>query len=161
MKVLGGWLTKPWETLLLWNSKERSAVSTRRLMLQHLYEYQGDVIANSTPYTQLPTDAPTRARILFWFTNEAFCKRHILSHRDSYVKFLWGDLQAKVVPKRTTYCVTWGVTRRVPQASLQADSTLTRCHEQKPQEPWRTRWPQEKGHWAISPDSRASHPLCF
>ncbi len=49
--------------------------------------------------------------------------------------------------------------QRVPQASLQASSALTRHHEQKPKEPWRTRWPQEKGCWPISPDSRASHPL--
>ncbi len=31
--------------------------------------------------------------------------------------------------------------------------------EQKPQDPRRTRWLQEKGRWAISPNSRASHPL--
>ncbi len=65
-KVLGGWLTQPWETLLLWNSKERSAVSTRRLTSQHPYKYQGDIIANSTPYAHLPTDAPTRSRIHFF-----------------------------------------------------------------------------------------------
>ncbi len=48
---------------------------------------------------------------------------------------------------------------RVPKASLHADSALT-CHqEQKPQDPRRTRWLQEKGRWAISPNSRASHPL--
>ncbi len=34
-------------------------------MLQHPYKYQGDVIANSMPYMRLPTDALTRARILF------------------------------------------------------------------------------------------------
>ncbi len=36
-------------------------------------------------------------------------KRHVSSFQDSYVKLLQGDLQAKVVPERTTYRVTWGV----------------------------------------------------
>ncbi len=36
---------------------------------------------------------------------------------------------------------------------------MTRHQEQKPQDPRRTRWPQEKGRWATSPDSRLSHPL--
>jgi hypothetical protein len=43
-------------------------------------------------------------------------ERHISSFWDSYVKFLRGDLRAKVVPERTTYCVTWGVPRRVPSS---------------------------------------------
>jgi hypothetical protein len=60
-----GWLMRPWETLLPWNSKKRSAVSMRRPTLQHPYKYQGDVIKNSTPYMRFPIDAPTRARILF------------------------------------------------------------------------------------------------
>ncbi len=71
-----GWLTQPWETLLPWNSKEGSAVSTRSLMSQHPYEYQGDIIANSTPYAWLPTDAPTRAR------NSFFCSRVTRFGRD-------------------------------------------------------------------------------
>jgi hypothetical protein len=35
-------------------------------MLQHPYEYQGDVIANSTPYAQLPTYTPMRVRVSFF-----------------------------------------------------------------------------------------------
>ncbi len=46
--------------------RKGSALSTRHPMLQHPYKYQGDVIANSTPYVRLPTDAPTRARISFF-----------------------------------------------------------------------------------------------
>jgi hypothetical protein len=40
--------------------------------LQHPYKYLGDVITNSTPYAQLPTDAPTRARISF-FGSQVTC----------------------------------------------------------------------------------------
>jgi hypothetical protein len=57
---------RPWETLLPWKSKEISAVSTRCPTLQHPYKYQGDVIANSMPYMQFSTDAPTRARNSFF-----------------------------------------------------------------------------------------------
>ncbi len=57
-----------------------------------------------------------KSQIFFWFTSDAFLKRHISSLWDSYVKFLWGDLRAKVVPKRTTYRVTWGVPWRVPSS---------------------------------------------
>ncbi len=52
----------------------------------------------------------------FWFMSDMFLKRHISSFWDSYMKFLQGDLQAKVVPERTTYCVTWGVPQRVPSS---------------------------------------------
>jgi hypothetical protein len=47
--------------------------------------------------------------------------------------------------------------------STSSISTIRLCSdllsEQKPQDPRRTRWLQEKGRWAISPNSRASHPL--
>ncbi len=71
---------------------------------------------NSTPYAQLPTDAPTRASFFFWFTSDMFLKRHVSSFWDTYIKFLQGDLWAKVVPERTTYRITWGVPRRVPSS---------------------------------------------
>ncbi len=74
-------------------------------------------------------------------------------------EFLRGGLRAKVVPETDYLLYFFRSPARVPWASLQADSALTCCQEQKPQDPRRTRWPQEKGCWAISPDSRASHPL--
>ncbi len=122
----------------------------------------GDVIANSTPYAWLPTDASTRAIISFsWFTSDRFCKSSILSYQDSYMKFYKEIYKQRWYQKRTTYHVSWGVLQRVLQVSLQADYALTPHQEQKPQEPRRTRWPQEKGRWVISPYSCASHPLRF
>ncbi len=55
-----------------------------------------------------------KSKDLFWFTSDAFLKRHVLSFQDSYVKLLPGGLQAKVVPERITYRVTWRVLQRVP-----------------------------------------------
>ncbi len=78
----------------------------------------------------------------FWFTSNAFQKRRISSCWDSYVKFLPGGLRAKVIPERTTYCVTWGVPRRVP-SSVSA-SRLRSDASKSPQEPWRSRWPWER-----------------
>ncbi len=98
---------------------------------------------------------------VFWFTSDAFRKRPVLSYWDSYVNFYEEVYEQRWYQKRTPHCITWGVPQRVPQASLQADSALTRCHKQKPQEPWKIRWPQEKEHWAIRPNPCASHPLCF
>ncbi len=68
-------------------------------------------------------------------------------------------LRAKVVLETDYLSRFWRIHARVSQASHQADSALTRPQEQKPQEPTRTSWPQEKGTWAISPNSCVSHPL--
>jgi hypothetical protein len=39
---------------------------------------KGVVIARTLLYTQLPADAPTRARIYFWFMSKAFLKTPVL-----------------------------------------------------------------------------------
>ncbi len=49
------------------------------------------------------------------------------------------------VPETDYLSCFWRSHARVPQASHQTDSILTCCQEQKPQEPTRTSWPQEKG----------------
>ncbi len=66
----------------------------------------------------------------FWFTSDAFLKRHISSFWDSYMKFPREDLQAKVVPERTTYCVTWGVLQRV-SSSVSASRLRSNLSTQK------------------------------
>ncbi len=44
------------------------------------------------------------------------------------------------------------------QASLQADSALTHCHEKTPQEPWRLRWPWERDvEWSAPTHVRHTH----
>ncbi len=92
--------------------RKGSAVSTRHPTLLHPYEYQGDVIPNSTPYPQLPTDSPTRDRISFFlFTSDVFWKRPVLSYQDSYVNFYEEVYEQKWYQKRTTYRVSWGVTQ--------------------------------------------------
>ncbi len=76
---------------------------------------------------------------IFWFVSDAFLKRHILSFQDSYVKFLRGDLRAKVVPEMTNYIVALleESHEEYLQASLQVDSALTRRHEKRASSPSR------------------------
>ncbi len=127
---------RPWETLLLWNSKEKKCCLYKMPYIAAPIRVLGDVITNPTSYVQLPTEGPTRARISFsWFTSDMFCKRPTLSYWDFYVNLNTEVYKRRWYRKRTTYCVSWGVPQRVPNASLQADSALTCCHEQKPQEP--------------------------
>ena len=64
----------------------------------------------------------------FGFTSDAFRKRPVSSYQDSYVNFYEEIYERRWYRKWTTYCVSGEVMRRVPQASLQADSALTRHH---------------------------------
>ncbi len=83
--------------------------------------------------------------------SDAFLKRYILSFWDSYVKFLRGDLQAKMVPERTNYCVTWGVPQRVPSrvstSRLRSDSLLWENSLRNPE----TQEDREKGMLSNQP----------
>ncbi len=76
----------------------------------------GDVIAKFYALRMTSYRRTYKNQNLFWFTSDAFLKRPILSFRDSYAEFLPGGLQAKVVPKKPTYHVTWGVPQRVPSS---------------------------------------------
>ncbi len=50
----------------------------------------------------------------FLFTSDVFCNRPVLSYRDSYVNFYEEVYEQRWYQKRTTYCISGGVTRRVP-----------------------------------------------
>ncbi len=115
------------------------------------------------PYAWLTSDAPTRTRNFSWFTSDTFLRRPISTYQDSYVHSLQvqGGLQAKMVPEGTPYCITWGVPRRVPSSvslRILRSDTLSWA---KASGTLKIKMTARKGHWAISPNSRASHPLCF
>jgi hypothetical protein len=142
--------------------RSRSAVSARLPSEQHpqrFNEYQGVVITNSMPYTRFPTDTPTRARIsIFGSRVTWFCKRPVSTHRDT----TWSSTRRSMSKGGTGKGLlivflqeSRKSTSSVSTSRLRPDSSS----EQKPQEPKRTSWPQEKGCSAISPDSCASHPL--
>ncbi len=105
------------ETLLPWKSKDKMCSLYKTPYIAAPIWILGDAIAKF--YAQCATSYRRTYKsqiFFFWFTSDKFLKRPVLSYRDSYEKFLQGDLQAKVVPERTTYCVTWGVPRRVPSS---------------------------------------------
>ncbi len=91
------------ETLPPWNSKEKKCCLYETPYVAEPVRVLGDVIKKAMPYKQIPLDAPTRTRNFSWFTSDEFLKRPISSYQDSYLKFLQGDLRAKVVLERTAY----------------------------------------------------------
>ncbi len=104
------------ETLLPWNSKDKKCCLYKTPYIAAPIWISGDIIAKF--YAQCATSyrCTYKSQNFFWFTSDKFLKRPVLSYWDSYKKFLWGDLRVKVVPERSTYCITWGVPRRVPSS---------------------------------------------
>ncbi len=101
-------------------------------------------LQNSTPYVQIPTDAPTRARIFLvheWRISE---ETHLFIWRLLNEIFNEGVYKQKWCWKGLLIALLEESQEGYLQVSLHADSTLTCCHEQKPQEPWRSRWPWER-----------------
>ncbi len=87
-----GWLMHPWETLLLWNSKEMKCCLYETPYVAAPVQVLGDVIANSTPYVRLPTDAPTRARFIFGSRVTRFVRdpsRHIKTPTWNFYKEIY------------------------------------------------------------------------
>ncbi len=121
---------------------------------------KGDVIAKSYALRAIPYRRTYKSQKFFiWFTSDTVLQETRLSISRLLREVLRGDIRAKVVPETDYLTHFWRSHAWVPQGSQQADSALTCCQEQKPQEPRRTRWLQEMGHGAISPNSGASHPL--
>jgi hypothetical protein len=60
----------------------------------------GDVFARTPLYAGVPTDAPTRTRILFWFTSNAFLKRLVSSKYWLLCPFFTRKPHAKAVPSK-------------------------------------------------------------
>ncbi len=60
----------------------------------------GVVIARTPPYAQLPTDAPTKARIFFGSPVTHFSRDPSLSSTGSFVPFSTRKPQAKAVPRK-------------------------------------------------------------
>ncbi len=103
------------ETLPPWNSQDKKCCLCKMPYVAAPIRVLGNIITRTAPYVQLPLDAPTRTRNISLFKSDVFLRRPILSYQDSYVHFLQGGPQAKVVPERTTY-LAWGVPQRVPSS---------------------------------------------
>ncbi len=79
---------------------------------------------------QLSTDAPTRTKISFWFTSDAFLKRHVSSFQDSYIHFYKEFYKQKWYQNGLLIALLEESRKEYLQVSLQADSALTLRHEQ-------------------------------
>ncbi len=157
---LPGWPMHLGVPLPPWNSKVKKCCLYETPYVAAPVRVLGAVITKTTPYKQIPLDAPTRTRKFFWFTSEVFLWRPVSSYWDSYVHFLRGGLQAKVVPERTTY-PAWGVPRWVPSSVSSRILHSDVKSWARPSGTLKIKMAARKGRWAISPDSRVSHPLHF
>ncbi len=115
------------ETLHLWNSKDKKCCLYKTPYVAAPIWVLGNVIAKFYALRAISYRRTYNSQNFFWFTSDAFLKRHVSSFQDSYVKFLQGDLWAKGVPERATYRITWGVPQRVPSSvsasRLRSDSS--------------------------------------
>ncbi len=158
-KVVPGWLMHLGETLLPWNSKDKKCCLYKTPYIAAPIWILGDVITKF--YTQCATSYRCTYKSQFFF--------------DSWVTSFWGDPSRHIkTPMRNfykeIYKQKWYRNRLLIalleesceeylQASLQADSALTRRHEKRASGTLKNKKTARKGRWAISPDSRASHPL--
>ncbi len=126
------------ETLLLSKSKDKKCCLYKMPYIAAPIWVLGDVIVKFYALRKTSFRRTYKSKNLFWFMSGIFLKRHILSFQDSYVKFLPGGLRAKVIPKRITYCITWGVPRRVPSSfsasRLHSDASSWAKHLRNPKD---------------------------
>ncbi len=106
---------------------------------------------SSVPYARIPLDEPARTGFFSWFTSDEFLTWPVSSYQDSYVKFLRGDLWAKVVPERTTYCA-WGGPQQVPSSILSRILCSDVASWAQPSRTPKIKMAARKGHLAISPE---------
>jgi hypothetical protein len=116
----------------LWSSTHRGTTRVTHATLRNSasMEFQGKEVLSlrdtlrcsthmSSKVTSLQILRPTRnflqthlqePEFFFLFTSDAFCKRPVSSYQDSYVNFYEEVYKQRWYQKRTTYCVSGGVT---------------------------------------------------
>jgi hypothetical protein len=104
------------KNLLLWKSKDKKCCLYETLYATAPIWVLSDISVKFSALCTTSYRLTYKSRFFFWFTSDKFLKRPVSSNQDSYMKFLRGGLRAKVVPERTTYCITWGVPQRVPSS---------------------------------------------
>ncbi len=113
------------------------------------------------PYVRLSTDAPTRARIYFGSRVTGFWRDPSCHFKTPTWNFYQEVYKQKWYWKGLPVPLLEESHKEYLQVSLQADSTMMRCHEQNASGTQKIKITARKGRWAISPNSRASHPLHF
>ncbi len=160
-RIVLGWPMRLGETLLPWKSKDKKCCLYKMPYVAAPIWVLGDIIAKFSALHSTNFGGTYKNQKYSWFMSDEFIKRPVLSYQDSYVHSLQGGLQAKVVPERTTYHVTWGVPRRVPLSVSSSILCSVASSWEKASETLKIKMTARKGCWAFSPNSRASHPLHF
>ncbi len=140
---LSGWPLRLGVPLPLWNSKDKKCCLYKTPYIAAPTRVLGDIIAKTTPYNQIPLDAPTRTRIFlgsrvmrFWEDPSHHIETCMCIFCKEVYKQKWYQKRLLIVLQefRNKYL----------QVSHQGYSALTWHHEHDPQEPWWSRWPWEK-----------------
>ncbi len=85
--IVPGWPTRLGETLLPWKSKDKKCCHYKMPYVAVPIWVLGDIIVKFYTLCAKSYRRTYKSRNFFWFTSDAFLKRHVLSFRDSYVKF--------------------------------------------------------------------------
>ncbi len=149
------------ETLLPWKSKDKKCCLYETPYIAAPIWILGDIIAkfyslHATSYrcTYKSQNFFGSWVMHFWRDTSHHIETPIRNFYKEIYKHKWyqkGLLMALLEESREEYL----------QASLQADSALTRRHEKRASGNLKNKKTTWKGCWAISPNSRTSHPLRF
>ncbi len=156
-RIVPGWPMHLRETLLLWKSKDRKCCLYKTPYVAAPTGVLGVVIAkfstlHATSY---------RARIIFGSRVMRFWRdpsRHFETPTWNFSQVVY---KQKLYWKGLLIALFEDSCKEYLQASLQADSTLTHCHEQNASGTLKIKMTAKKERWAISPDSCASNQLHF
>ncbi len=159
--IVLGWTMCLGETLLPWKSKDKKCCLYETPYVESPIWVLSDVIAKFFSLRATSYRCTYKSKIFFglrvtcfWRDMPCHIKTPTWNFYQEVYKQKWyqnGLLIALLEESRKEYI----------QVSLQADSILRRCHEQNASGTLKIKMTARKGRWAISPDSRASHPLRF
>ncbi len=160
MKVVPGWLMRLGETLLPWNSKEKKCCLYKMPYVTAPIWILGDVIAKFYTLRATSYRCTYKSQIFFGSQVTRFW-RDTSCHIKTSTRNLYEEIyKQKWYPKGLHIALLEESRKEYLQASLQADSALTHRHEKRASGTLKNKKTARKGHWAISPDSHESHPLC-
>ncbi len=157
--IVSGWYMRLGENLLPWKSKDKKCSLYKTPYVAARIWVLGEVIMIFSALRATSYRCTSKSQIFFGSRVTSFWRdpsRHIKTPTwNSYKgvdKQKWyqkGLLIALLEESREEYL----------QVFLQADSALMRCHEKTPQEPWRSRWPQERNIEQSAP-THVHHTHC-
>ncbi len=148
------------ETLLPWKSKDKKYCLYKTPYVAAPIWVLGEVVVKFYALHATFYRHPFKNQNFFWFTSDAFLKRHVSSFWDSYVKFLQWDLRAKSGTQKD-YLLRFlrSPTKTTFKCLYKRTPLWLGVMRKEPQEPWRTRKLWERDVEQSAP-THAPHTHC-